>query len=185
LALACDGQQSAAPPATRSRVDAVLATGQQGQSMDAFCEVSSPAGSAKRVSWPQLDGAMPAAGGGWTWDSLWATWCAPCLAEMPLLEKWEKSLNDEGLAISLRHVSVDAGAQDLARFRAQHADAPKGPRVADQAAVAPWLVGLGLDEGAAIPIHLFSDPQGRLRCVRVGAVSEPDYATVERMLRQG
>ena len=44
---------------------------------------------------------------------------------------------------------------------------------------------LGLDRGAAIPIHVFVDPQQRVRCVRVGAVSEPDYKTVEHLLQGG
>ncbi len=180
--VACDGAGAPAPPPSRSRVDAVLAPAGSGVSLDAFCEVQGRGGSATKMSWPELDGEVPGTSGVWTWVSLWATWCQPCLAELPMMKRWEERLQGVGHAVIVRHVSVDANAEDLASFRSSYTDPPGGPRVADQASVEPWLGSLGLDAGAAIPIHLFVDPQQRIRCVRVGAVSEPDYAAVEAIL---
>lgn len=180
---ACDDGGGQAPPPARSRVDAVLAPAGSGVSLDAFCEVQGRGSSAPTFSWPELDGATPSTAGGWSWVSLWATWCQPCLAELPMLKRWEERLNSQGPVVAIHHVSVDASTEDLARFRGRRGDAPSGPRVADQAAVAPWLASMGLDAGAAIPIHLFVDPQQRIRCVRVGAVSESDYTVVEHILQ--
>lgn len=179
----CGGGTVDAP--APSRVDVVLAEGDAGDKLAGFCEVLVPADKAQAFVWPELDGAAPAVGEGWLWVGLWATWCGPCIEEMPLIERWDKRLESQGVAVTIRHVSVDASAEDLSGYRKKHADAPEGPRVEDQASVEPWLTSLGLDRGAAIPIHVFVDPQQRVRCVRVGAVSEPDYKTVEHLLEEG
>jgi thiol-disulfide isomerase/thioredoxin len=164
-----------------SRVDVVLAD-DTGKKLAGFCEVLAPADKAQTFAWPDLDGANPATVDGWQWVSLWATWCEPCLAEMPMIERWDTKLASEGVPVTIQHVSVDATSEDLTAFRAKHDDAPTGPRVADQAAVEPWLTSLGLDRGAAIPIHVFVDASDKVRCVRVGAVSEGDYRTVKHLL---
>ena len=179
---ACGGGGDAPPPPTRSRVDAVAAQPDKDNKLDAFCEVRSDAAGARTLGWPQMDGEVPASGDGWTWVSLWATWCGPCIEEVPLMRSWEEKLAADGLPVAVQHVSVDAAAEDLSAYRDKHADAPTGPRVTDQAAVAPWLTDLGLDEGAAIPIHLFVDPDQKIRCIRVGAVSAPDYTTVKKIV---
>ncbi len=177
-----DGGADAPPAPVRSRVDAVVAAPDDGPKLEAFCEVVARGGSAQTLTWPEMDGEAPATGDGWTWVSLWATWCGPCIEEVPLMRGWEERLRGEGLPVTVEHVSVDASAGDLATYRGKHADAPVGPRVADQATVGPWLTTLGLDEGAAIPIHLFVDPDRRVRCIRVGAVTAPDYAVVKGIL---
>ena len=45
-----------------------------------------------------------------------------------------------------------------------------------------WLVALGLPANAVLPIHLFVDAAGRLRCVRMGGVGAEDYAGVEAVI---
>jgi thiol-disulfide isomerase/thioredoxin len=162
----------------------VLADGQQQErSIDAFCEerAREPA-SAKRFALPELDGTVDDPGSSWAWYSLWATWCGPCLEEMPLMKGWEKKLAAEGLRAAIRHISVDASAEDLAAFVAEHPEVPSGPRLRAQEQLDPWLGALGLTQGGSIPIHIFVDPAQRVRCIRVGAVTSADYRTIKGIL---
>ena len=46
--------------------------------------------------------------------NLWATWCAPCLAELPALDRLHRALSRAGLVVLA--VSVDEGAADVATF---------------------------------------------------------------------
>jgi peroxiredoxin len=51
--------------------------------------------------------------------NIWATWCAPCVAEMPSMEKLYRELKDEGFV--LLAVSVDeTGTDAVAPFMKKH-----------------------------------------------------------------
>jgi len=51
--------------------------------------------------------------------NIWATWCAPCVAEMPSMEKLYRELKDEGFVIVA--VSVDeTGTDAVAPFMKKH-----------------------------------------------------------------
>src|SRR5690606_21745626 len=113
-----------------------------------------------------------------TWVNVWATWCRPCVEEMPLLHRFQEQLADEGVEVDLVFLSADRDAEAVAAFRAAHPDTPAGPRVADPESIAPWAEGVGLAAGGSLPIHVFTDARGRVRCARGGAVSERDYEAV-------
>jgi peroxiredoxin len=51
--------------------------------------------------------------------NFWATWCPPCVAEMPSLERLHRSLSPEG--VSVVTVSTDEDEAALRRFVAEHA----------------------------------------------------------------
>jgi peroxiredoxin len=51
--------------------------------------------------------------------NFWATWCPPCVAEMPSLERLHRSLSPEGLSVVT--VSTDEDEAELRRFVAEHA----------------------------------------------------------------
>jgi thiol-disulfide isomerase/thioredoxin len=50
--------------------------------------------------------------------NFWATWCPPCVAEMPSLERLHQALGPEGLSVVT--VSTDEDAAELRRFVAAH-----------------------------------------------------------------
>ncbi len=181
LLTACADRSAPPPPA--SRVDAVKGTGKRGPSVEEFCDKRHPAEAAPAFAMPAVTGppVLPAAATttGWRWINLWATWCKPCVEEIPRLRQWTARL---GGRVTLELVSVDENDQVVEAFRAQHADIPPGPRLADLALLPAVLESIGLDDAAPIPIHVFVDPKGGIRCVRAGAVNEGDYPVIERIV---
>ncbi|HXK12496.1 MAG TPA: TlpA disulfide reductase family protein [Vicinamibacteria bacterium] len=51
--------------------------------------------------------------------NFWATWCPPCVAEMPSLERLHRTLSPEGLAVVT--VSTDEDEAELRRFVTERA----------------------------------------------------------------
>ncbi|HET8538880.1 MAG TPA: TlpA disulfide reductase family protein [Anaeromyxobacter sp.] len=156
----------------------------------AFCERSYPAGGdgARRWAAPPLrplpgaqDGAAGA--GAWTWVNLWATWCTPCVEEMELLGRWREGFSREGLAVSLELLSVDDADAEKALVAARAKGLPGAVRwLRSPDDLPPLLDALGVDRSAAIPIHALVDPAGWLRCVRVGAIHEQDWAAAKALV---
>ncbi len=181
LSLACGSNEPAAPPP--SRFDAVMATPKDTKADAAeFCEGGSTDGPGTPFAWPALDGEPPAQVGAWTWVNVWATWCAPCVEEMPRLQAWEPRLAAEVGPGAVRFLSVDDQADKLTAFAAAHPGQRTGVRIAEFKDLPGWLPGIGLDAGAVLPIHVFLDAQQRVRCVREGAVGAQDYDTVKHVL---
>ena len=183
LLLACADTPPAAPPP--SRFDAVIAAPQKQVATDDFCEVRSDAASAKTFVLPTLDGPPMASTDGWTWVNVWATWCAPCIAEMPMLVKWQERLSKEGLSYGLSFLSVDAKSEDLAKWQASNTSSPPTMHLAKMGDLAGWLATIGLDASAVLPIHLFVDPDQKIRCVRMGGIGEAEYDVVKKVLSGG
>ncbi|MBI2394143.1 MAG: TlpA family protein disulfide reductase [Deltaproteobacteria bacterium] len=178
--LACTScEERSAPPA--ERVNAVKAAKPKGPSLGAFCD-STPK-TPTRFAYPKLAGMSPThPPGAWRWINVWATWCKPCVEEMPRLQKWQADLSRDGRKVKLLFLSIDENEQDVAAFRAKHPDLAEGPRVADPKELAEWYRSVGLDEGAPVPIHIWVDPEGLVRCVRAGGVRDKDYASVEQVI---
>ena len=160
-------------PKPQSRVDAVAAAPAKAVDVDAFCEDRS----GKPFALPETD--TPAENpAGWTWVNIWATWCKPCVEEMPMIVKWKAKLAKAGADVALQFLSVDAGAAEAAAWRAAHPDIPAGPRLAGVSLLSPWMATIGLDSSAVLPVHLFVDPTDTIRCVRMGSIAEHDYDAV-------
>ena len=47
--------------------------------------------------------------------NFWATWCPPCIEEMPSLQKLQEALGEKGLNVLA--ISVDESLQDVEEFR--------------------------------------------------------------------
>ena len=180
------GDKKKEPPESGDRVDSVQAGKPDKQvSLEEFCDVrAKTAASSPTVSLPPLAGGKSAPGKGtWRWLNLWATWCKPCIEEMPQLAAWHEQLAKENVKFDLVFVSVDDSDDLIERFREKHPDAPPTSlRLADAEALPKWLGAIGLGESAPIPVHVFVDPDDHVRCVRAGGVKEKDLSAVKAVL---
>jgi thiol-disulfide isomerase/thioredoxin len=179
---ACDKDSPAPPP---SRVEgAATGVARKAASTEAFCDVHTTSDNGPTLSFPPLAGTpVPKAQSGhWQWINVWATWCKPCIDELPRLARWHDKLVAAGRHVDFGFVSIDDNAADVEAFRKDHPGAPASARLADPAKYGAWFTALGLDAGAPVPVHVFVAPSGHIRCARAGGVREQDYAAIERLL---
>jgi thiol-disulfide isomerase/thioredoxin len=176
--LGCDKKDAPAGEPS-GRVNAAKTGAKRGATPEAFCDVHHPAASAPAFAWSAaIASPPPAAPAKWRWINIWATWCKPCLEEMPRLAKWR-----DKLGVQLTFISVDESDADVEAFRKLQPDTPESIRL-DQTKANEWFAQLGLAGSSTIPIHIFVDPAGKLRCVRAAGVTEPDLAVVEKLLAE-
>ncbi len=149
-----------------------------------FCDKSWPGEGAVQPwgSGPATRQPAQSARGSWRWVNFWATWCAPCLEEMPMLGKWRDAFQKEGVPFELELWSVDEDEAKLRERVAQGLPA-KVTWVQSPEALSDYLGKLGLDPDAMLPVQMLVDPKDQLRCVRVGSVHENDWGTVRKLIR--
>jgi thiol-disulfide isomerase/thioredoxin len=181
---ACACSKDEPTPPAPPRVEGAQVLGRKDASAAGFCDVHVPDESGPVLTFPPLAGPSPAAAapGHWRWLNVWATWCKPCVEELPRLARWRERLVTAGRPVDLAFVSVDDSSADVAAFRKLHPEMPDSARLADPNKQAAWFTALGLDAASPIPIHVFVSPAGHIRCVRAGGVSERDYAVIEGLL---
>lgn len=167
-----------------SRVNAAKTAGQRGATVEAFCDAHFARGKGPALTWPALapGEAAPAAAKTWRWVNVWATWCKPCLDEMPRLRAWRDQAATAGKPFDLVFVSMDASADDIAELRRRHPDTPPSLRLANPELLGPWMNQVGLAGSPPIPIHVFVDPDNRVRCARSAGVRDQDRAMVDKVL---
>ena len=176
---ACEGGENKPPPPPATRFDAVAAAPTKEANTAEFCEARPN----KPFAFPELDGPAPAPPlSGWRWINVWATWCGPCVEEMPLISSWETKLSAEGAQVDLQFLSVDDTADKVTTFRGTHPSTPESARIKSLDLLSPWLGSVGLDDSAVLPLHLFVNPKGDLTCVRMGSVGDADYEVVKAVL---
>jgi thiol-disulfide isomerase/thioredoxin len=182
---ACDAKGDKPTGAPPSRTDGAKVAAAKTSTTEAFCDLHAADDKAVAWRWPELAAGSTAPGPAttWRWVNVWATWCKPCIEEMPRLAAWRDKLAAAGRRIELAFVSVDDTDAEVEAFRASHPDTPPSIRVANVDQRAAWLKGFGLDDGA-IPIHLFVSPGNRLRCARAGGIREKDYGVIEKLLAE-
>jgi thiol-disulfide isomerase/thioredoxin len=174
-------------PVRVSRYEAVKPAAPAGNS---WCDQTYPA-HAPALTLPPVTttasggAAPPLSKGKATWVNLWATWCGPCLREMPLLLAWQKDLKKDGVDLELLLVSVDEDAATLSAYLAEHTEIPSSRvrRAASPAEYDRWIRTYAKEPSAAIPIHLLAGAEGTLRCLRVGSLREGDYPIARGILR--
>lgn len=87
--------------------------------------------------------------------NVWATWCAPCVAEMPSLNRLQAKLGNEGFAVV--PVAVDETSLDkVKQFLADH-QLDKLPALLDANHALDGVVKI-----AALPTSLLVSPEGKI-----------------------
>jgi cytochrome c biogenesis protein CcmG, thiol:disulfide interchange protein DsbE len=102
--------------------------------------------------------------------NFWATWCPPCVDEMPSLEQLQKKL--QGTDITILAVSVDDDADDYHRFLKQHAidllTVRESGRKTDTGVIAPVSSSYGTFK---VPETYIIDRNGVIRRKFIGEVN--------------
>jgi thiol-disulfide isomerase/thioredoxin len=161
----------------RSRADTVKARPTRHADVAAMCDRYYAPADAPRFAWPEMIGTPPGAPPGrWRWINVWATWCHPCVEEVPRLLTWRTQLD-----VDLIFLSADASDPPVAAFQRAHPGMPDGPRLADPDTVPAWIESLGV-HGASLPIHIFVDPASRVRCVRASGIDDADLPAIRALL---
>jgi thiol-disulfide isomerase/thioredoxin len=110
--------------------------------------------------------------------NVWATWCAPCIKEIPALDHLAAALNDADFAVVA--VSIDRKGIDSVRKVFVQLDVQKLPIYVDRDSQALRTV-----RAIGLPTSLFIDPEGRELGRVTGPVEWDDAATIEFLRRVG
>ncbi len=102
--------------------------------------------------------------------NFWATWCVPCVAEMPALERLSKTLSSEGYEVVAVNVDSPEKTDDVKKFLEENGISFKIPR--DPEFVVPQSYGVtGFPESFLVNsegrIVEFEDPSTQTKSVRV------------------
>ena len=116
------------------------------------------------------------------WINVWATWCKPCVEELPRIARFRDKLGGDGAGLSVELIAADE-AEAFDAFLGANSAARSSRRMEDPDGVSAWLTNLGLDSDAGLPLHLFVDGEDNLRCARLGGVGDDDYDNVLAVAR--
>jgi thiol-disulfide isomerase/thioredoxin len=110
--------------------------------------------------------------------NFWATWCAPCRREIPLLQKLQREHAAEGFQVI--GVAVDFRDKVLAYADEMKIDYPLliGEQEALDAASAFGIEAVGL------PFTVFSDRRGRIVTAHLGELTEAEAAIILDAVRR-
>ena len=182
LLAGCPEKSREQPP---SRYQAVKASAEASRWCDADFGSPGPLLTMPSLASPPAGRApLTIAKGKRTWVNLWATWCQPCLREIPLLLGWQSDLRKDGVDVDVVLLSLDEDAATLEGFLAQRKDlqAAKIARITSQRDYEQWIKAYAKDPSLPIPIHLLASADGHLRCLRNGSLREGDYPAAKAAL---
>lgn len=118
----------------------------------------------------------------WTGKSLivnfWATWCAPCRREIPLLEKIQAEYGPEGFQV----IGIAADYRDKVIAYADEIGLKYPLMIGEQEALdAATAFGV---EAVGFPFTIFSDNQGRIVAAHLGELTEPEAGAILGAVRK-
>lgn len=174
------------------RVQAIKAAPELAVKIEDFCESQQFDGGFEpptAFEWPDLSGPAPSASGrSWRWINFWATWCKPCVEEMPAIEQVRRKLAAAGVEVDLIYVSADTDDAVVERYRRDHPELvaqtsiEKSLRLQTPDILEAWLLGYGLTNPGLLPVHVFVDPMGVLKCVRMTSIGADVYPILHEMM---
>ena len=98
--------------------------------------------------------------------NFWATWCGPCLKEIPDIIKLRKTVSEDELAIL--GISLEKGKTDLVKEFAEKEKINYTILVSEDTLVPPY------SEINAIPTTFIIDPEGKIKMAAVGTLTYSD-----------
>jgi thiol-disulfide isomerase/thioredoxin len=117
--------------------------------------------------------------GKYVYIDIWATWCGPCIQEIPFLQEVEKKFHDK----NIEFVSISVDEQDQKeRWRAMVSS--KGMSgiqlIADKAWESQFVASLGVN---SIPRFVLIDPSGKIINGNAPRPSDPQLITLLNSLK--
>ena len=133
------------------------------------------------ASTPTMGESNLETGGTWTWVNVWAGWCAPCRAEIPLLMRFRDRLAKEGTPARVTFVSIDDDDREARKFIVD-SGMKESLYLGNAKNRTAFLSALGVGDATSLPMQVFIDPKGSIRCVAQGEVNEADYAEIAALV---
>jgi thiol-disulfide isomerase/thioredoxin len=99
--------------------------------------------------------------------NFWATWCAPCRAEMPDLVKWQRGYKSKGLQV----IGVTYPPEELAEVR----EFIKSIKVNYPVALGDEQTKAVFDVGETLPVTVVIDKKGLVREVIQGIIFQEEF----------
>jgi thiol-disulfide isomerase/thioredoxin len=99
--------------------------------------------------------------------NFWATWCAPCRAEMPELVKWQREYKSKGLQV----IGVTYPPEELAEVR----EFIKSIKVNYPIALGEEQTKALFDKGEILPVTIVIDKKGMIREVIQGIIFQEEF----------
>jgi thiol-disulfide isomerase/thioredoxin len=99
--------------------------------------------------------------------NFWATWCAPCRAEMPDLVKWQREYKSRGLRV----IGVTYPPEELAEVR----EFIKSVKVNYPVALGDERRKAIFDKGETLPVTVVIDKKGMVREVIQGIIFPEEF----------
>ena len=137
-----------------------------------FSEARAQAPVVESVTFEQFQAVIEERAGSTTIVNIWATWCAPCRAELPHLVQLGKDLASEQVEIVFLSMDVAEAAPAVAATLAEVGWHGPALRLAGDGTA--FIIGLHDDWSGAVPATLVYGPDGGVRAFWQGAVESYD-----------